>query len=326
MAGPREREDILKKEFALNGSAFCLAFSPDGKTLAASGSGKVIKLWNVEKGEAIANLDGHTSDVYSLIFAPDGKTLFSASWDRTVMFWDVRTLKSSKVIKHPKGVTSLAVTSDGAILATGGGSGDPTIRLWALPSGELRLILTGHSSTIRGLSVSNDNKTLASASADGSFRLWKISNGENTATVSGEHRDVDGGRDGVNCIRYSPDGKLLATLGVDNRVIIWDVATMKKQTSFQAHAQPQRIQSISFIDSKNVLVSASERGRDFPGEVKLWDASKGKELPGMDRRPGGVWCLAVSPAGDVLATGDVNGRIQFTDLTKVLRSIGTKAP
>lgn len=70
-----------------------VAFSPDGKTLAASGSRGPIKLWDVKTGKEKATLTGHRNIVSSVAFSPDGKTLASGSNDMTIRLWDVKSGK-----------------------------------------------------------------------------------------------------------------------------------------------------------------------------------------------------------------------------------------
>jgi WD40 repeat protein len=66
---------------------FCLAISPDGKTIATGGNDPAIKLWNATTGELLGKLEGHTGQVHSLAFSSDGKTLASAGGDKQVLIW-----------------------------------------------------------------------------------------------------------------------------------------------------------------------------------------------------------------------------------------------
>ena len=69
-------------------SVTSVAFSPDGQTLAASGSGGTIRLWSIGPHGRTDKLKGHTDSVFKVMFSPDGRTLASGSDDGTVLLWD----------------------------------------------------------------------------------------------------------------------------------------------------------------------------------------------------------------------------------------------
>ena len=62
-------------------------FAPDGRTLVSASWDNKVRLWNIERGEQIQKLEGHTDEVYSVAFAPNGSAIVSGSGDGTVMLW-----------------------------------------------------------------------------------------------------------------------------------------------------------------------------------------------------------------------------------------------
>jgi WD40 repeat protein len=115
-----------------------VAFSPDGKLLAAAGElGKEITevvLWDVAKGERRATLTGHRGSVRQVAFSHDGKLLASAGGDEKepeLKLWDVKTWQEIRSLKgHKDSLTSVAFSPDDSMLASS--SRDGTVRLWYL--------------------------------------------------------------------------------------------------------------------------------------------------------------------------------------------------
>jgi WD40 repeat protein len=70
-------------------AVWCVAFSPDGRTIASGSDDQTIKLWDATTGNELRVLQGHDDCLFSLAFSPDGRMLASASADRTVKLWDV---------------------------------------------------------------------------------------------------------------------------------------------------------------------------------------------------------------------------------------------
>ena len=114
-----------------------IACSPDGKILAASAVGALkpthdIRLWEIQTGKLIAELRGHTANVWKICFSPDGRFLASASSDQSIRIWEVETGRLSSILRgHGDEVWSLAFTPDGGHLVSVDKQG--AMLLWALP-------------------------------------------------------------------------------------------------------------------------------------------------------------------------------------------------
>ena len=166
-----------------------VCFSPDGKTIASTSGNflgsddHTVRLWDAATGKHLKTLTGHTWAVFSVCFSPDGKTIASASGDETVRLWDADTGKHLYTLdkSHRSAVNSVCYSPDGKIIATASGmlidehspeSDDNKIRLWDAATGQHLRTLIGHSVWVNSVCFSPDGETIASASADGTVRLW----------------------------------------------------------------------------------------------------------------------------------------------------------
>jgi WD40 repeat protein len=112
-----------------------VAFSPDGRTLAAGSFDRMVRLWDIadpRHSAPEATLTGHTDLVNAVAFSPDGHTLASGSYDHTVRLWDIADPRhptpEATLTGHANWVRAIAFDLDGRTLASG--SYDHTVLLW----------------------------------------------------------------------------------------------------------------------------------------------------------------------------------------------------
>jgi WD40 repeat protein/tRNA A-37 threonylcarbamoyl transferase component Bud32 len=188
------------------GTLTCLAFAPDGKTLATAGSDLSIKLWNVATANREASplgftLGGHRSPIVALAFTADSLLLASAGQDGVVKLWQTNTGVERATLTNPANfVASLAFSPDGKTLAAWSHHG---AKLWDVESGKELPSAPKHERLLRALAFAPDSRRLATADQEGLVRVWRTTTAEKLA----EWR-LDGP---VHAVAFSSDGRHLAT-------------------------------------------------------------------------------------------------------------------
>ena len=221
------------------GCVLSVAFSPDGKWLAAGESNGTIPIWEIASGRKLMTLRHHTSWVWSVLFAPhpydpEQQILVSVSDDYQVKLWDLQTGNPLRtLLGHQRSVNTLALSPDGRWIASG--SQDATIRLWNLqqPDQPPR-ILAGHSQRVWSVAFSPTAQILASASEDHTVKLWNLANGECYQTMA-----KDPNSNGI--VAFSPDGSLLASGGPDHMICLWQIESNSAQSAQPAILDPTRL-------------------------------------------------------------------------------------
>jgi WD40 repeat protein len=317
----------------------CMAFSPDGSTVALGGNSTQVELWEVAAGKRRATLPDHPDSVYSLAFSPDGKTLAVGS-KQNVVLWDVVSGEKGHTFRGlPAEVNHVRFLSATTLIALS----QATVRSWDVTTTREKTRLT----LDHKLTLSPDGTVLAEVGLSVfnhacRFNLWDIAEGKKRTAVpeqrfeclafspdsrsfaaasgkqvnlfdvaSVEKRPGHGLHTAsLHSLAIAPDGKTLASGGTDRTVILWDIMRQEPRLAWDGHKGSVFVR---FSPDGTLLASGSAAD----DTVKLWDVATGKERGALQGHKGGITVLGFSADGKRAATASKDGTVKLWDLSPV---------
>jgi WD40 repeat protein len=249
-----------------------LAFSPDGKWLAVGGhdDDHSVRFWDMTaaKPKQEYRLKEHAASCTSIAFSPDGKLMASGGNDRAVILWDVEgdkpKVKDTIRVEDAKKdeVHSVAFSPNGKMLAAACRNG--SVRTWDVSGGKPKPGILLGEKELGEKELGNISNPRIAYSPDS--RLLAISGGK-AVRIWGSKGVVPraGHTERTNCVAFAPDGKSLASVGEDGRIVLWDTVTGKPLVSKE---KPGKYTSVAFAplptnakpDSEMTLAASTEGG------------------------------------------------------------------
>jgi len=242
------------------GEVKALAFSPDGRTLAAvTAPEHSLTLWDAGSRSRLQGplSVGGGAILPGVSFSPDGETVVTAS-EFGVQLWDVATGASLGAIRNALAASDLAFSADGAMVAFArpilGGA-----EVWDVTTRTLIAAVDGTPPPFIDLSValSPDGHMLAVGGFGRVVRLWNVGTGKLV-------HELDQRGNGAFTLEFSPDGRTLAVSGFEPVASLWDVAT-GIQVGPQLTAGDRRTMIDLSPDGRQLLETHGN------GEGAVWD-------------------------------------------------------
>jgi WD40 repeat protein/Flp pilus assembly protein TadD len=329
----RQIERILDTQ---SHDALSVAFSSDGRQLAAGGIHNTLTVFDVATGQQLVVQTNFPGAVFATLFLSNQEVV-AASWNPyqdsgRITILDAATLEQKRVMLAAGKVTCLALSPDGRTLATAGP--DRVLRLRDVAAGQETGVFHGHKAEIWSVVFSPDGTTVATGGFDDAIRTWDTKSHPARQRIAMRHpfsvafspdgkllacsgmtvqihdaatgdlvRSLPGYTSGDVRVTFSPDGSLLAATDDDESVRFWDVRTWKHWSPRKEDMAPLSQSGVMPTDTQFAFSSDStvlaRAGKDRI--IRFWDARSGALVETINQS---AISLGYTPDGTRLVSGD----------------------
>jgi WD40 repeat protein/serine/threonine protein kinase len=271
-----------------------VALSADGRrALSAGEEDLVVRHWDLETGQCLAELTGHIDEVGSIAMSADGRLAVSASGDRTIRVWNLATGECVQVLTgHTDAVNCVALTPDG--LQAVSGSDDQTVRVWNLVTGTCRYTLTGHEMGVQDVRIASTGRYAVTGDWNGWVYCWDLANGMCVRSLK-----VDGL---LGEVHPSADGRRVMCVSLFNSIATWvETATGEELMRF---GHLDGIGTVALAGG--LMVSGNAEG-----SVSWWDTTTRRCLCTIAGHAGHVRSVAMTADGSHALSGGADGTLRW---------------
>ena len=279
-------------------------FSPRSSRLLTAGFDQVVRVWDLERGQVVRELNGHEGPIHSAVFSPNGRYALSGSNDGTARLWEVDSGRQRRSFgPHGDWVHFVACSPSGHQVLTS--SLDATARVWDVRTAqELARFdapdvpeTTKRTLAVHAVALSPDGLRIASGGLDDTARVWEVASGRELVSFR------CGRGASILSIAFAPDGRHVLTGSADGLARLWDISGGGEVQRFVGHTEgiAGAVHGVSFSGDGHLVLTASH-----DGTARVWDVRTGEEMAHMAYEAP-ICCATFSPDGRWIATGHVDG-------------------
>lgn len=282
-----------------------VAFSPDGRRLAAGSKDGSILIWDAASRavERVLSPEGavHRGWVNSVAFSADGSRLFSASSDETVRVWDPASGRLFATLHGHDGAIHALIVAGGTIWS---GSDDGTVRSWEPPpfAGLRQETPEGEFFSFWGFAFSRDGRLAATAGSDGKITVWDLPARRPRWSFAGHEDEAD-------AVTFSADGVRLFSSANDGKLREWEVTSGKLLRELEDVDDGRAVELAVSPDGARLAAGSSS------GTAKVWSLATGIPEKTLAHGKVEVWQPVWSPDGRWLATTGRDGVAKLWDVS-----------
>ena len=285
-----------------------LTVAPGGRRAIKASSGWTLLVLDLESGQVLRTLEGHTDRINAVAVTYDGRRAVSGGDDRTLRVWDLSSGQTLRTLEgHTGAVIALAIMPDGRRAVSG--SSDRTLRLWNLESGQTLRTFEGHSDCVGAVAVTPDGLRAISGSDDRTLRLWDLGTGQTLRTFEGHTW-------GIKAVAVTPDGRRAVSASNGMTLWVWDLESgqVLRVWDLDIFREHQR----RFSTSARFTVKITLNGRHTVSTVRrkmlIWDLESDQTLCKPEGHTDRVMAMAVTPDGRRAISGGHDQTLRVWDL------------
>lgn len=246
------------------------SLTPDGKCVVSLSLDNTLRIWDLDKKTCsmVLNLNKEQNFIPKINITHDGKYIIAGRWPDEIQVWDIQNTKCIKTLKqYNTNFGSLQITADGrrAILF----NIEKGIQIWDIHRGYLTDRLTNYAIST-DLYISNNYKTIVSATWDGYLLVWDLISLKFTKYIKAHDAKIE-----KIAVKTSNERIVISGGGdLDNpdyALRIWNIESNVKIKTLNGHTGG--IISILITLDNSQIISASK-----DGTIRIWDSETGQEI------------------------------------------------